>query len=999
MILDLGMRTSRPSSRSRGFTLIELMVTLVILGLVVAALATIMTNAGHSKDKTSQNLEATQTARATLDMLAKDVRTAGYGADLDYATPQPSIAYVDSTQIILSENQMPFPDAAVGHQGPVAYNPAASPNPQPLVSTQWTPPIKYHSGAELIRYTLDLNDDGVVDAGDIATAAGADARATRNPNDYVLVREVYGDSTGNTPGNNGGVQERVALVMKPGGGVPPLFSVYMKGSKTPYDWSSGPVPVAQLGNIDRVTMQVTAASAKPDNKGQYAQTTLRTQVNANRNVPNMSSTPQFAVTGYVYNDKNKDRIMNGVDVGTPGATVQLGTSFISYTNSAGFYSIQGPAGTYVLRHTPASGYGSFSSPDTFVVTLGGSAVSRSFADTAKAGGTATIHVYKDANGNATEDAGDSPLQGIVVSIASASGVTDASGNVALFAATGTWSATATLPDTLVATTSNPVSSSISAGGTATGSIGAKVSTNGDVLGTVYKDLNRNGVKDAGEAGVANVWVGVTKDGGVTVSGYALTNNLGVFDVSVPCNDPPKTVPYSVYMVPPTGYFPTGTTSVGGVWVKANNTASGYTFGLANYTVIHLSASRVLSLVASDLMEGDWPGNSTDKAHGDNDLVLGADAGGTDQISVWFNKADNSTNPFGSSGTTPDRVWAAPQSVLGMALDTLDKNVSPFNRPDLVTGTKYTPAGNFFVWYTQNSSGNEGYFLPNYSVGQNYLTSDNGDVQAVKTLDVIGGNKPDIIVGTKSSTANQGQIEIWTNSNANSPSFTRAETYTTYGAGSSIIGEVTALELVDLNNDGLKDMVVATKTGNYTGQVLYFQNMGKLALGNRFLFRQAVSLGGLAATALASSDLDGDGYQDIMVGTQNGTSSGSLIYLKNNGLWGFSTIKVVNAPGIVMSMAAADMGGGLSVKDLVVGYRGSTADYSGGVRIYYLDVGGIPDNGVDPSGGSIVNMVPAVATANFNYWTYPSGAPSPSYTDLAVGVKTSISAGDLWVFIR
>jgi prepilin-type N-terminal cleavage/methylation domain-containing protein len=1006
----------RPRVHARGFTLVELMITLVVLALVVAALAAVMTNASRSKERTSQNLEATQTARATLDMVSKDIRSAGYDDDLDNS--QTAIAYVDSTQIIISENQSPYPDTTTSGgvrtpQGPQAYNPTGSPKPFPLSGTSWTPPQKYNTGAELVRYTLDLNDDGVIDAGDLATAAGADARATPNPNDYVMVREVYGDNTGGVAGNNGGVQERVALVRKPGNGVPPIYTVYMRGSTTPYDWSNGPVPQNQLQNIDRVTVQVTASSAKPDNKGNYPVTTLRTQVNSFHNSPLLSgsfgggSGVEYVVSGYVYNDKNTNRVMDGTDVGIAGATVQLGPSFIRYTNASGFFSFSVPPGTYTLKHTPAAGYGSYASPDSYIVNVTTANIGgRSFPDTARQGGWVTVHVFNDVNGNHVEDAGDTPLQNISVAMAGASNLTDASGNVQLFSAPGSWSALATVPDTMTTTTSNPVTGTITNGGTASASIGMIVSANGDVTGNVYKDTNRNGTKDAGETGIQNVWVGISKDNGVTVLGWAMTNNNGDYDISVPYNDPPKTTPYTLYIVPPAGYFPTGPTASAGLYVKAAHTYSGYNFGMANYTVITLTASRVLSLASADLIEKDWSGNATAKARGDVDLVLGADAGGTDQISVWYNNADTNVNPFGTgaNGLAPDKKLSAPNSVLCMALDTLDAAVAPFNRPDLVTGTKYTNTGNFFVWYTQNSSGNEGKFPESASTpgvgvpSKSYLTGDNGDVQAVVTMDCIGGNKPDIIVGTKSPTANQGRVELWTSDNAATPSYTRAESLTTWGGGAYIIGEVTAMLLVDLNNDGLKDLVVATKTGTYTGQVLYFQNMGKAA-SPHFVYRQAVTTSGLAPTSLAASDLEGDGYQDIMVGTQNGTSTGSLIWLKNNGLWGFATIKVVAAPGIVTSLGTAPMGGGYSTNDLIVGYRGSTSDYSGGVRIYYLGVGGIPDTGVDPSGGTLVNMVPALTTANFNYWTYGGGAPTPYLQDLAAGVKIDASNGKLYVFIR
>mgnify|MGYP003348579709 CR=1 FL=1 len=545
---------------------------------------------------------------------------------------------------------------------------------------------------------------------------------------------------------------------------------------------------------------------------------------------------------------------------------------------------------------------------------------------------------------------------------------------------------------MTATTANPATGTMTLGGSATADIGLKLSPKGHIKGTVYLDNNKNAQMDGGESGIANCWVGVTTDGGVTVVGYALTNASGAYDITVPANDPPRTTPYTVYVVPPANTYPTSTTAIANLYVANNANLTSNNFGMANYTVITLNASRVLSLAAADLVEND--AGKKGSLHQDVDLVLGADAAGTDNITVWFNQY-NSSPVFNS---TADYTRLAPQSVLAMAVDTLDMS-SPIGRPDLVTGTKYTTSGNFFVWFNQNTSGNEGYFPTTYSTGQAYKTADNGDVQTVRTLDVLGGSMPDIIVGTKSATANQGSIEIWTNSNAATPTFSRAETYTTVGAANTIIGEVNQLILADLDGDGLQDLVAVTRTGTYSGQLIVFRNLGKSASGNHFQYKRMITYNSATPTAVAATDVDGDGRIDLLVGTQTSTSSGTLMHVKNLGSWFFLTVKTQNAPGIVMSMAAADMGGGSSRADLIVGYRTSTATYAGGVAIYYLDVSGLPDSGVDPSGGSITSMVPAMATANFNYGVYPTGAPTPYLTDLAVGVKQSASTGSLVIFIR
>src|SRR5438477_624718 len=76
---------------------------------------------------------------------------------------------------------------------------------------------------------------------------GTEAARTRNPDDFVLMRQVLGDSVGNLAGSNGpDKNEAVALVRKPGGTVAPFYTVYLKGQTTPWNWASGPIPEAQL---------------------------------------------------------------------------------------------------------------------------------------------------------------------------------------------------------------------------------------------------------------------------------------------------------------------------------------------------------------------------------------------------------------------------------------------------------------------------------------------------------------------------------------------------------------------------------------------------------------------------------------------------------------------------------------------------------------------------------------------------------------------------------
>lgn len=990
-----------PVARPSGFTLVEIMVTLVVFAVVVGALALVVVNFGRSKDRTSQRAETMQGARAALDLIARDIRSAGYGADLNHPTPQPSIAYVDSAQIILSENQAPWPDTVSALRlAPQAYNPTGAPKPAPLDGTAWTPPAKYATGAELIRYTLDVNNDGAVDADDVASAQGADAAGTPNPDDYVLVREVYGDSTSNVAGNNGGAQERVALVAKPGGGVPPLFTVYMRGSSTPWDWANGAVPASQLQDIERIELRVTATSSKPDANGQFATTTLATQVSATRSTPNFGA-QTYLVSGYVFEDKEPNGAMDGMDVGLGGVTVRLG-NYVGYTSPAGYFAIRAANGTYALRHTPPAGYGVYTSPDSFVVTVAGAAVSHSFADTARQGGWITMRAWEDVDGNRIQDTGEPFLSGIEfkASPGGVSAFTDNYGIARVFAQVGGYTVTTTVPDSMIATTASSFSGTMTNGGSDAHDVGLQKSSKGWVSGRVFRDNNKNGVPDGTDAGLSNVWVGATTDGGISVQGYSFTDATGNFTISVPANDPPRTQAYTIYMLPPAGFFPTTTTAIGGVYVQAGQTLANQNFGMASYQVITLNASRVLSLASRDLIEADWNGNQTQNARADADLVLGADAGGTDNVSVWFNQYA-STPLFGTaSSSAPSYTRNAPQSVLAMALDTLDRN-APVARPDLVTGTRRALTGNFFVWLNQNSKNNEGFFPTTFSTGLNYWTADGGDVQSVLTMDCAGGSGPDIIVGTKSTTLYRGSVEVWQNSDATTPTFSRQETYPSAGAiPGGVMGEVNAMALADFDNDGDRDLVVGTRTGLSSGEVMFFEYVSKIN-GARFVHRNTISISTGYVTALAVTDLDFDGNRDVIVGTRQSTTEGDLIWLRNKDNivnWSFANRRQVDAPGIVQSLSMTDLGGG-TAPDLVLGWRATETGYGGGVAIYYLDLGTLPSAGVDPSNGSILNMVPASTVANFNFGLNTTMPPTPYLTDFAVGVKSSATTGAVVVFIR
>jgi hypothetical protein len=207
-------------------------------------------------------------------------------------------------------------------------------------------------------------------------------------------------------------------------------------------------------------------------------------------------------------------------------------------------------------------------------------------------------------------------------------------------------------------------------------------------------------------------------------------------------------------------------------------------------------------------------------------------------------------------------------------------------------------------------------------------------------------------------------------------------------------------LADLNNDGRRDLIVGTRTGPYMGEVLVFMNSSKIN-GSRFLHRASLSIPGEAVTAVAACDVDGDGWKDIVVGTQSGPGTGDLNLWHNGSsvvAWDFTLARTVAAPGLVLALGTADLGG-TARQDIAMGWRRDDASYVGGVSIWYTDLGTLPPYGVDPSAGEVVNMVPAVTTNNFNFGVKPSLPTPPYLTDLAAGVKVTSTTGALVVFVR
>jgi hypothetical protein len=974
-----------------------MLVTLTVLALVIGALSTVLIHATLARLSSTNRFESLQTARAALDMIARDLRSAGYGVDAgNGAGAHPAIAYVDSMQIIMCEDQLPYPDAS-GTGSPQAYNPSGSPKPQPLIASSWTPPVKYGTGAELVRYTLDLNDDGKVDASDIASAQGTDARRTKQPADYTLVREVYGDYSGNVAGNNGGSPERVALVMKPGGTVLPMFNVYLGSSTTPWNWSNGAVPAAQLSQITRVEVNVTASSPSPDSRGLYTMTPLVNQVLLQRNAPNFG-TATYTVDGWVYEDDNANRSRDNGEPGLAGASVRLGNGRVVYTNSSGYYAFRVPAGTYLLKHSPPAGFGSFSNPDSFNLSVA-AASTRSFADTLRTGGWVTVNVFEDTDGNGTWGNAESGLGAVNLSLtpAGTGAATNASGVGAIFAATGSWNVSATPPANYSFTTTNPQPVTMTAGGTATVAFGMQKVQNGTIKGRVYYDKNANGTYDGTDAGIANVTVSVKDALGLVTLGTGTSDASGNYSITAPATA--LGVTYQVACAPVAGYFATSALALLGVTLGSGATVSGKDFGFGTWTLSTITTGAVTCMATGDVWEDDANGSpSTIK---DVDLVVGYNGPSGGDVGIWTNNYPKAT-PFSGSAAV-DAEWWTSAVPLAVVVDSVTSPAKPTAPYPVIGSAPYTYAEGTYNWgYDIRST-----WMPwpwSYWNANIEITSDKGTVQSMLACDMDGGTATDLILGSKTS-AGAGSMQVWHGKSSNGTlSWTADEVYPAHGTvPGNKMGEVNDMVLGDIDRDGKRDLIVATQTSSTSGAVMIFQFNGGSGFvsGDLFTLKQTITFPTEAPQEVAVGDIDNDGWNDIVVGTQASTTTGNVFVEQNTyakTAWSFTQAQSFKAPGVVTALAIGDVGGS-SLPDVVVGYGSSTVSNLGGARIFYDVAGTLDTNGIDPTSGSLTRWVTAICLANFNYGTSPSAPAAPYLTDIAIGWKQSTTAGGVTIVVR
>jgi prepilin-type N-terminal cleavage/methylation domain-containing protein len=977
---------------SAGFTLVEMMISVLVLGILMLAMGGLFVLFQKSSAQTNEYTEVQQNARIALDFVTDYLRQAG--SQTDYFRGQQPIVHAGPYQVAINadiDNQQ----TVDGLSPLTAINRAFAPNTVPAGGTAiYSPTTDYQSNAETIVLTLDSNNDGVISASD----RGDDPEETgRNTNLFMLKKVVYGYDGA---GSNEVRESDLALVrgpnMAPTWTVPePLFQYF-------YDHDNDPSTPDRLwgdANLNGVleTGEITALTAMPQNllssirkikttavgesnvyntkyetNGGFLGVTMTSEVYV-RNATRTSSN----IYGKVYQDVNADGHPDPDETGIPRVEVRLtGQNRSVLTDNFGMFYFPLPAGTYSLTEVDPPGYSSTTANVVSVTLASGQTSIINFGDlsttpTGKIKGT----VYEDEDTDGIKDVGEPGMSGVLVSLDNGAQVlTGADGCYSFVVQRGTYTVVETDPTGYSSTTPNSVVATVAAGtDTVTvnyGDYGAPVS--GTLEGYVYIDENQDGVRGGSEEGVPNVLL--TASNGDT----SITNSKGYYKFTLT----PGT--YSVTETDPDGYTSTTLNTFSGVVIAADTMVT-RNFGdileiRQDFVEIHIShTDRALSVAAADLGED---------TKGDVDIVLGtALAATTGNMLVFHNSWQNATTPIGELfQSEPTYRRDATQNVNTIC----DYDFTGDGHPDVLDGLDFSIGRNVQIWFTGSGG------VLSTSPDAAYITNGANVVMDSKLADFDNDGTVDLVVALKSSYGMYtGGFEVFSGSGGGV--FMSSHYITTAGAGGSInLGEIWAVDTGDIDGDGDEDIVVGSHTNAYTGYIDVYRNNG-IGSGSFSWYARYVTNGAVNDLKVVDMMEDDSDDPDIVAATSSAANTGNVIlWLNTAGTFGIPDTTgyyfepaetpnwpddYVNAYGEALSLATLHVNNDIFT-DIAFGTR-SSALYTGDIYV-------LPCYGTLPTYGQKINKTESgeiitMDVADFNKDNRP---------DIVVGTRTSATQGRL-----
>ncbi|MFO0802292.1 MAG: SdrD B-like domain-containing protein [Gemmataceae bacterium] len=390
------------------------------------------------------------------------------------------------------------------------------------------------------------------------------------------------------------------------------------------------------------TFDLDSGTTAPD------QTTLITLATANpaRTDANFGYTGTGSLSGSAFRDDNNDGIPNGTEPGLPGVTVTLtgvdpfgnaivdsitGLPYTATTDANGNYTFTSLVpGVYTLTETQPANYadgldsaGTLGGNPANDVVAGinmGPAASGTGYNFGERGSTIGGTVYRDSNRDGTRQPGEPGIPGVTIELYDpitnnliATTTTDANGSYTFVnLPAGNYRIVEIQPQDYGNSPVGPATTrdvTLTTGGLPNQDFGE---TLGSIGGTVYSDLNGNGVRDAGEPGLAGVAVQLTgflQAGVFTIAGTTDANGNFLFDNLVPAS-------YNLAETQPAGYSQ-GTNAAGtlggivgpavdtinGITMTPGATGTAYTFGEAPPSGTFVAGTVFLDLDGNGLPGG------------------------------------------------------------------------------------------------------------------------------------------------------------------------------------------------------------------------------------------------------------------------------------------------------------------------------------------------------------------------------------------------------------
>ncbi len=974
-----------------GFTLVEVVISLVVLGFMLVSVASIFVLFQKGANKTGEYAQAQQNARVALDVITDHIRQAG--SQIDYYRGQMPIVHAAPYQVVINAD-IDNGETISGQTPLTTINRNLSSNSVPTNGTPiYIPGADYDSDAETIVFTLDSTGDGNIkanDRGDDPEENGA------NHNLFILKKYVYGyDGSGSNEVREYNLAKLRGPNLSTTWTIPePLFQYYYDHDEDPVTvdrlWGDSnadgalsdgeklavtEMPTNMLNSIRRVKITTIAESSEYDKRYETNGGFLAVTISSEVYIRNTKLTSGM-ISGRVFHDVDQDGIIDSGESGIPGVKIGLaGQSRSVLTDHFGTFFIPLPAGSYSIQEVDPPGYTS-TTPNLVSVTLtSGMSKAVNFGDISTTpNGVICGVVFEDQNKDGIRGMSEKGISNVVISLDDGTqAMTDSTGHYSIAASQGSYTVVETDPIDYSSTTPNSGSANIvSQGDTVVIDFGDYAGeAYGTLEGYVYMDENEDGIRNLMEEGIPNVMINMSNGDSTQTSAkgyykFSLTPDI-----------------YSVEERDAVGYTSTTVNKYTDIVITVDTTVTRH-FGdilktTQDFVEIHISnTERVLSVCTANLKEDD-------KA--DTDIILGtALIGGIGNMLIFHNNWENSTTPVSELFTSDPEY----RRDAGSNINTMDSyDFSGDGTNDVMSGLDDATEKNVQIWFTAAGG------VLGTAPAIDYYTGGLNKVMDSRLTDFNNDGFIDMVVGLKSPVGTAGAFEVFLGSGGGS--FTSFHYQDDAGPADDYpLGEIWAVDAGDIDGDGDMDIVIGSHLSSYTGVIDVYTNIG-YASGTFLWNSRYISFGAVNDLKVLDMKEDDSGDPDIVAAVASGANAGQIIlWLNDGGVFGLpDTTGYAFPPDVKGNMPndyVISKGEALSLVILKVN-NDIFPDIAYGTRssaLYTGDIYVLPTYGTLPVSGTKINQSSAgeiisIDVADFN---------KDSRADIVVGTRFSATQGRL-----